>query len=55
MIVTFPQLLEVALTVAKELPGYRTTLCIGGEDDLEKNVHGLESLLRSKNNNNNNV
>lgn len=48
MIITVPILLEVALTVATQLPGYRTTICIGGEDDVTKNVHGLESLLRGK-------
>lgn len=46
MIVTVSLLLEVALTVAKQIPGYRSTICIGGEDDLANNVHGLESLLR---------
>lgn len=46
MIVTVPQLLEVALTVGTQIPGYKTTVCIGGEDDLAKNVQGLESLLK---------
>lgn len=48
MVVTVPLLLEVALTVAPQLSGYRTTICIGGDDDVTKNVHGLESLLRGK-------
>lgn len=48
MIVTVPILLDVALTVANQINGYRTTICIGGEDDISKNVHGLESLLRGK-------
>lgn len=45
MIITIPQLMEVASTVAPQLPDYRTTICIGGDDDLENNVHGLQSLL----------
>lgn len=45
MIITVPQLLEVALQVAPQLEGYRTTICIGGEDDEDVNVHGLQSLL----------
>lgn len=45
MIVTIPQLIEVANTVGPQLPGYRSTICIGGEDDLSHNVHGLQSLL----------
>nr|CAH7746282.1 unnamed protein product [Callosobruchus chinensis] len=47
MIVTVPLLLEVATTVGPQLPGYKSTLCIGGEDDLANNVHGLESLLKA--------
>lgn len=46
MIVTVSLLLEVALTVANQIPGYRSTICIGGEDDVSNNVHGLETLLR---------
>lgn len=45
MIITVPLLLEVAITISSNLYGYRSTICIGGEDDLSKNVHGLESLL----------
>lgn len=45
MIVTVPQLLDIALTVGPQLPGYRTTVCVGGEDDAAKNIHGLQSLL----------
>ncbi|XP_044255600.1 probable 4-coumarate--CoA ligase 1 [Tribolium madens] len=45
MIVTVPLLLEVALTIAPQLQEYRTTICIGGEDDLAKNVNSLQSLL----------
>ncbi|KAJ3657498.1 hypothetical protein Zmor_009294 [Zophobas morio] len=45
MIVTIPLLLEVALTIAPHLANYRSTVCIGGEDDPSKNVHGLQSLL----------
>lgn len=45
MIITVPILLEVATTIAPTLPGYRSTICIGGEDDVSKNVHGLQSLL----------
>lgn len=48
MIVTVPILLDVALTVANQINGYRTTVCIGGDDDISKNVQGLESLLRGK-------
>lgn len=44
-IVTIPMLLEVATTIGPQLPGYRTTICIGGEDDVSNNVNGLESLL----------
>lgn len=44
-IITIPLFLEVVLTIAPELPGYKTTICAGGEDDLIKNVHGLQSLL----------
>ncbi|XP_050505999.1 uncharacterized protein LOC126884185 [Diabrotica virgifera virgifera] len=47
MIITVPLLLEVATTIAPSLTGYRTTVCIGGEDDISKNVNGLESLLRA--------
>lgn len=45
MIVTVPILLEIATTIAPNLPGYRTTVCIGGEDDIAKNIHGLQTLL----------
>jgi 4-coumarate--CoA ligase len=45
MIVTVPILLEVATTIAPQLQDYRTTVCIGGEDDPSKNVHSLQSLL----------
>lgn len=55
VIVTVPILLEVALTVAPSLPGYRTTICIGGDDDVTKNVNGLESLLRGRFHFNSNV
>ncbi|KAJ8940228.1 hypothetical protein NQ314_010791 [Rhamnusium bicolor] len=45
VIITVPLLLEVATTIGPTLQGYRSTICIGGEDDISKNVHGLESLL----------
>ncbi|KAJ8986094.1 hypothetical protein NQ317_003389 [Molorchus minor] len=45
MIITVPLLLEVATTIGPSLPGYRSTICVGGEDDLANNVHGLQSLL----------
>lgn len=45
IIVTVPQLLDTALIVAPQLEGYKTTICIGGDDDEEKNVQGLKSLL----------
>ncbi|CAG9819532.1 unnamed protein product [Phaedon cochleariae] len=45
MIITVPILLEVATTIAPELQNYRSTICIGGDDDISKNVHGLQSLL----------
>ncbi|XP_018572545.1 probable 4-coumarate--CoA ligase 3 isoform X2 [Anoplophora glabripennis] len=45
LIITVPILLEVANTISSNLQGYRSTICIGGEDDLSKNVHGLQSLL----------
>lgn len=45
MIVTIPQLLDTAKTVGSQLPGYRTTICVGGDDDIENNVNGLQSLL----------
>ncbi|KAJ8947197.1 hypothetical protein NQ318_015545 [Aromia moschata] len=45
MIVTVPLLLEVATTIGPTLPGYRSTICVGGEDDVSKNIHGLQSLL----------
>lgn len=44
-IVTIPMLLEVATTIGPQLPNYRTTVCVGGEDDLKNNVHSLQSLL----------
>ncbi|XP_060530546.1 uncharacterized protein LOC132704528 [Cylas formicarius] len=47
MIITIPLLLEVATTIAPSLPGYKSTICIGGDDDASKNVHGLMSLLTS--------
>ena len=47
MIVTIPLLLEVATTLGGQLSGYRTTVCIGGEDSIEQNVHGLQSLLQA--------
>lgn len=37
--------MEVATTIGPQLPEYRTTICVGGEDDLKNNVHGLQSLL----------
>lgn len=45
MIITVPLLLEVATTIGPHLHGYKSTICIGGEDDLANNIHGLESLL----------
>ncbi|XP_066150279.1 uncharacterized protein [Euwallacea fornicatus] len=45
MIITIPLLLEVATTIGPTLPGYKSTVCIGGDDDPSKNVHGLMSLL----------
>lgn len=45
MIVTIPLLLEVATTIGPTLQGYKSTICIGGDDDPSKNVHGLMSLL----------
>ncbi|XP_050304061.1 uncharacterized protein LOC126741607 [Anthonomus grandis grandis] len=45
MIVTIPLLLEIATTIGPALQGYRSTICIGGDDDPSKNVHGLMSLL----------
>lgn len=45
MIITIQLLLEVAVTLGKTLPGYRTTICVGGEDDIGMNVHGFQSLL----------
>ncbi|GJQ65039.1 hypothetical protein Trydic_g7193 [Trypoxylus dichotomus] len=45
LIMTIPLLLEVAVTLGKSLPNYRTTVCIGGEDDISNNVHGFQSLL----------
>lgn len=45
MIVTIPLLLEIATTIGPTLSGYRSTICIGGEDDPSKNIHGLMSLL----------
>lgn len=45
MIITIEMLLDVANTVGPQLPGYRTTICVGGEDDPSKNIHGLQSLL----------
>lgn len=40
-----PQLLEIATTIAPDLQDYRTTICIGGDDDPKSNVQGLQSLL----------
>lgn len=37
--------MEVATTIGPQLPDYRTTICVGGEDDSTNNVHGLQSLL----------
>lgn len=48
MIITVELLMDVAQTVAAHLPDYKSTICIGGEDDLSKNVHGLQSLLTGK-------
>lgn len=45
MIITIPLLLEIATTIGPTLSGYRSTICIGGDDDPAKNVHGLMSLL----------
>ncbi|KAK9722862.1 AMP-binding enzyme [Popillia japonica] len=45
MIMTIPLLLEVAVTLGKYLPGYKTTVCIGGDDDITNNVNGFQSLL----------
>ncbi|XP_017768016.1 PREDICTED: probable 4-coumarate--CoA ligase 3 [Nicrophorus vespilloides] len=45
LIITFPLLVEVATTVGSQLPNYKTSICVGGEDDKANNVHGLQSLL----------
>lgn len=45
MIATIPLLLEIATTIGPTLPGYKSTICIGGDDDPSKNVHGLMNLL----------
>lgn len=45
MIVTIPHLLDVAKTIGSQLPGYRSSLCVGGEDDIKNKVNGLQSLL----------
>lgn len=45
MIITIQLLLEIAVTLGKSLPGYRTSICIGGDDDELNNVHGFQSLL----------
>lgn len=45
MIVTIPALLEVTTQIAPKLTDYKTTICIGGDDDPAKNIKGLEKLL----------
>lgn len=45
MIITIPLLLEVATTIGPTIPGYKSTICIGGDDDPSKKIHGLMSLL----------
>ncbi|XP_022913292.2 uncharacterized protein [Onthophagus taurus] len=45
MIMTIPLFLEVATTIGKHLLGYKSTICIGGEDDASQNVHGFQDLL----------
>lgn len=45
LIVTVPQLLDVALTVGEKLIGYKGVICVGGNNDVAKRVFGLESLL----------
>lgn len=37
--------MEATQTVASQMKGYKTTICIGGEDEKSKNIHGLQSLL----------
>lgn len=48
MIITVPLLLDVVLTVLPSLQGYKSTICIGGEDDVSKRVHGLKTLLTAE-------
>lgn len=45
MIITVPVLKEITQIVAPQLKGYKTTICVGGEDEKDKNIHGLQSLL----------
>ncbi|KAF5302842.1 hypothetical protein FQA39_LY02022 [Lamprigera yunnana] len=44
-IVTISLFLETVLKLASQLPGYKTTICVGGEDDTIKNVHSLQNLI----------
>ncbi|KAK4887003.1 hypothetical protein RN001_003274 [Aquatica leii] len=44
-IVTISLFLEVILRVASQLPGYKTTICVGGEIDEIKNVRSLQNLI----------
>ncbi|XP_051157523.1 uncharacterized protein LOC127279291 [Leptopilina boulardi] len=47
-IMTVPQLLETALNVAKELNNYTYTINIGGGNQDDKKVLGLETILKEK-------
>ncbi|KAF5286034.1 hypothetical protein FQR65_LT12969 [Abscondita terminalis] len=44
-IVTISLFLDTILKVASQLPNYKTTICVGGEDDAIKNVHSLQNLI----------
>lgn len=47
-IITIPQLLETALIVSRGLNNYTYTINIGGDDQADKKILGLEKLLRAK-------
>ncbi|KAK5643660.1 hypothetical protein RI129_007505 [Pyrocoelia pectoralis] len=44
-VVTISLFLDVVLKVSAGLPGYKTTICVGGADDAVKNVRSLQNLI----------
>lgn len=46
--ITIPLLLPIGTQIGATLPGYKTTICIGGETDKSQNVLGFKELVQSQ-------